>query len=72
MKFRLVFETKTENGNDVVLKFNVAPSKVQGLINFLNIALNHGNDVNFTIEKVSKDKREFSKVKGDFKLYEEE
>ncbi len=72
MKFRLVFNTTTEKGNDVVLKFNVPPSKVQGLVNFLNIALNHGNEVNFSIEKISKDSRETSKVRGDFELYEEE
>ncbi len=71
MKFRLVFETKTKKDNEVGLKFNVPPSKVKGLINFLNIAIEHGNDVKFTVEKVSKEKHEMSKVKGEFKLYEE-
>lgn len=68
MKFRLVLETKTKNGHPVVLKFNVAPSKHQGLINFLKIALNDGHPVNFTVEKIEGEERELSKVKGTFDL----
>jgi hypothetical protein len=70
-KFRLVFETKTKKGYKVQLKFNVPPSKHLGLINFLKIALEHNNDVEFTVEKIANDKKELSKIKGNFHLIEE-
>ena len=53
------------------LKFNVPPSKHLGLINFLKIALETQNDVNFSIEKITKEKRELSKARGTFQLKEE-
>ena len=72
MKFRLVFETRTKNGHPVQLKFKVPPSKHQGLINFLKIASEHGNDVEFTVEKITGEAHEMSKVKGNFKLTAED
>ena len=72
MKFRLVFETTTKNGKKVLLKYKVPPSKHLGLINFLKIAVEDGNEVNFAVEKISEDKKELSKIKGKFLLSEEE
>ena len=72
MKFRLVFETTTKNGKKVLLKYKVPPSKHLGLINFLKIAVEDGNEVNFAVEKISEDKKELSKTKGKFLLSEEE
>lgn len=69
-KFRLVFETTTKKGNKVQMKFHVPPSKHLGLINFLKISVEHANDVEFTVEKLTSDKKELSKVKGVFKLKE--
>ena len=68
MKFRLVFETTSKHGHPVQLKFNVPPSKHQGLVNFMNIAVEEGNPVDFTVEKVDKSKHELSKIRGTFKL----
>ena len=72
MKFRLVFETTTKKGKKVLIKFKVPPSKHLGLINFLKIAIEDGNEVNFAVEKISEDKKELSKIKGKFLLKEEE
>ena len=72
MKFRLVFETTTKKGKKVLLKFKVPPSKHLGLINFLKIAMEQGNEVNFAVEKISEDKTDISKIKGKFLLSEEE
>ena len=71
MKFRLVFETTTKNGKKVQLKFKVPPSKHLGLINFMKIAVEQGNEVDFAVEKIIDDKKESSKVKGKFTLKEE-
>jgi len=72
MKFRLVFETTTKKGKKVLIKYKVPPSKHLGLINFLQIAMEDGNEVSFAVEKISEDKRELSKIKGKFLLSEEE
>ncbi len=72
MKFRLVFETTTKNGKKVLLKYKVPPSKHLGLINFLKIAVEDGNEVSFAVEKISEDKKELSKIKGKFLLTDEE
>ena len=72
MKFRLVFETTTKKGKKVLLKYKVPPSKHLGLINFLKIAIEDGNEVSFAVEKISEDKKELSKIKGTFLLTEEE
>ena len=68
MKFRLVLETTSKNVYPVVIKFNVAPSQHQGLVNFLKIALEEKNPVDFTVEKVKEGEHERSKVKGTFTL----
>jgi hypothetical protein len=68
MKFRLIFETITKNGKKVQIKFKIPPSKHLGLINFMKIALEQGDDVHFFVEKLTDEKRELSKVEGKFKL----
>ncbi len=69
MKLRLVLKTVTKNNKEVVLKFNIAPSKHLGFINFVNLALNQGNPITLSFEKISKEgEREASKVAGTFKL----
>ncbi len=68
MKFRLIFETTTKNGNPVQIKFKVPPSKHQGVVNFLKIALEDGNPVDFFVEKTDKEKQERGRIKGTFKL----
>ena len=68
MKFRLVFETTSKHGHPVKLKFNVPPSKHLGLVNFMNIALEEKNPVEFTVEKVDKAQHELSKIRGSFTL----
>ena len=70
MKFRLVFETTSKNGHPVQLKFNVPPSKHQGLVNFLKIALEEGHPVDFMVEKWNQGEKERSRVKGTFNLEE--
>jgi hypothetical protein len=71
MKFRLVFETTTKKGKKVLIKYKVPPSKHLGLINFLKIAMEDGNEVSFAVEKISEDKKELSKIRGNFFLTEE-
>ena len=68
MKLRLVLKTKTKKGKEVEIKFNIAPSKHLGFINFVNLALSQGNDVNLSFEKISKSGVESSKVEGLFKF----
>jgi hypothetical protein len=69
LKLRLVLKTKTKKEKEVSIKFNIAPSKHIGFINFINLALNQDAPINLTFEKISKsgDKEE-SKVFGEFKL----
>lgn len=71
VKFNLVFETTTKNGHKTQLKFHVPPSKHLGLINFLKMATEDDKNVQFTIEKVTPEKKESSKTKGIFHLEEE-
>ncbi|MBN2157378.1 MAG: hypothetical protein JW776_15135 [Candidatus Lokiarchaeota archaeon] len=69
MKFRVVMKTKTRKGHDLVLKLKVPPSKHQGLVNFLNAALDSDNDVTFTIEKISSvQEHSESSIFGKFKF----
>ena len=53
MKLKLSFKTKTKKGKEVVLKFNLAPSKHIGFINFVNLAITHNKDVTLALEKTS-------------------
>ncbi len=69
MKLRLVLKTKTKKGKDVNIKFNLAPSKHIGFINFVNLALSQDNPVSISFEKVSKTgEKEESKIAGSFKF----
>ncbi|MBY9015725.1 MAG: hypothetical protein KGD68_08550 [Candidatus Lokiarchaeota archaeon] len=69
MKLRLVLKTTTKKDKDVYIKFNIAPSKHYGFINFINLALNQGKPVSISFEKIGKkgDKEE-SKIVGTFKF----
>ncbi len=53
------------------IKFNVAPSKHIGFINFINLALSQGNPIAVSFEKISKTgEKEGSKIEGTFKFEE--
>ena len=69
MKLRLVLDTKTKKGKDVTIKFNIAPSKHIGFINFINLALSQEQPVTLSFEKISKTgEKEESKIAGQFKF----
>jgi len=69
LKLRLVLNTSTKKEKDVSIKFNIAPSKHYGFINFINLALEQGKPVTISFEKISKSgEREESKVIGTFKF----
>ena len=69
MKLRLVLKTKTKKNKEVCIKFNIAPSKHLGFINFVNLALNQDQPVIVSFEKVSKSgEKEESKIAGEFKF----
>lgn len=69
MKLRLVLKTKTKKNKEVCLKFNIAPSKHLGFINFVNLALNQDQPIIISFEKVSKSgEKEESKIAGEFKF----
>ena len=69
MKFRVVLKTKTKKGHDLVLKLPVAPSKHQGLVNFLNAAMGADETVTFTVERISTEQEHSeSSVFGNFKF----
>jgi len=69
MRLRLVLKTKTKKNKEVSIKFNIAPSKHLGFINFVNLALNQEQPVMLSFEKISKTgEREESKIAGQFKF----
>ncbi|MFW9999143.1 MAG: hypothetical protein ACFE88_03420 [Candidatus Hermodarchaeota archaeon] len=69
MKLRLILKTTTKKKKDVSLKFNIAPSKHIGFINFINLALSQELPIELSFEKISKTgDREESKIFGQFKL----
>lgn len=69
MKLRLVLKTSTKKKKEVSIKFNIAPRKHIGFINFINLALNQDAPIELTFEKISKSgEKEESKVFGQFKL----
>ena len=69
MKLKLVLKTSTKKEKDVSIKFNIAPSKHYGFINFINLALEQGKPVTISFEKISKSgEKEESKVVGTFKF----
>ena len=64
-----MLKTTTKKGKDVYLKFNIAPSKHLGFINFINLALNQDKPISLTFEKISKKgEKEESKIVGTFKF----
>ena len=69
MKLRFILKTKTKKGKEISIKFNIAPRKHIGFINFINLALNQDTPIELTFEKISKSgEKEESKVFGQFKL----
>ncbi|MFX1573479.1 MAG: hypothetical protein ACFFB0_12070 [Promethearchaeota archaeon] len=69
MKLRLILKTKTKKNKDLNIKFNIAPSKHIGFINFINLALSQDLPIELSFEKISKSgEREESKIVGQFKL----
>lgn len=69
MKLKLILKSKTKKGKEISIKFNIAPSKHIGFINFINLAVNQDALIELTFEKVSKSgERDESKLVGQFKL----
>lgn len=69
MKLRLVLKIKTKKNTEVSMKFNIAPSKHLGFINFVNLALNQDQPITLSFEKVTKaGEKEESKIEGQFKF----
>ena len=69
MKLRLILKTTSKKDKEVSIKFNIAPSKHSGFINFINLALNQDKPVSLSFEKISKKgNREESKIVGTFKF----
>ncbi|MFX0187689.1 MAG: hypothetical protein ACFE8A_08135 [Candidatus Hodarchaeota archaeon] len=65
----MVLKTRTKKNNEVCMKFNIAPSKHLGFINFVNLALNQGQPIILSFEKISKSgEKEESKIAGQFKF----
>jgi hypothetical protein len=69
MKLKLILKSKTKKGKEISIKFNIAPSKHIGFINFINLAVNQDAPIELTFEQVSKSgERDESKLVGQFKL----
>jgi hypothetical protein len=69
LKFRLILKTKTKKNKESTIKFNLAPSKHIGFINFVNLALKQGNPVKISFEKINDNgEREDINVLGTFKF----
>lgn len=69
MKLRLILKTITKKNKELALKFNIAPSKHLGFINFINLALNQDLPVILSFEKIGKSgTKEESKIVGTFKF----
>ena len=67
MKLRLTLKTKTKKDKEMSIKFNIAPSKHLGFINFVNLALQQENPIELSFEKVSKTgEKDESKISGVF------
>ena len=69
LKLKLILKTTTKKNKEVYLKFNIAPTKHIGFINFIKLALDQDKPVSISFEKISKkgDKEE-SKIVGTFKF----
>jgi type VI protein secretion system component Hcp len=69
LKLRLILKTNTNKNKEVSIKFNIAPSKHLGFINFINLALNQDNPITLSFEKIGKSGvKEESKIVGNFKF----
>ena len=69
MKLRLVLNTSTKKEKDMSIKFNIAPSKHYGFINFVNLALEQGKPVTLSFEKIGESgEKEEINVVGTFKF----
>jgi hypothetical protein len=69
LKLRLVLKILSKKDKEVYLKFNIAPSKHLGFINFINLALNQDKPVSLSFEKINKKGEvEKSKIVGTFKF----
>ncbi|TFG08557.1 MAG: hypothetical protein EU539_01960 [Promethearchaeota archaeon] len=69
MKLRLILRTTTKKNKEATIKFNIAPSKHIGFINFINMALNQDLPIQVSFEKISKSgQKEESKIAGVFKF----
>ena len=69
MKLRLILKTTSKKDKEVSIKFNIAPSKHSGFINFINMAINQNKPVMITFEKISKSgEKQESKLVGTFKF----
>ncbi|MBY9005805.1 MAG: hypothetical protein KGD63_03520 [Candidatus Lokiarchaeota archaeon] len=69
MKLRLVLKAKTKKNKEIALKFNIAPSKHIGFINFITLCLNQSIPVSVSFEKTSSSgEKEESKITGIFKF----
>lgn len=59
----------TKKNKELSIKFNIAPSKHIGFINFINLALNQELPITISFEKISKSgEKEESKIAGVFKF----
>ncbi len=69
MKLRLVLNTSTKKEKELSIKFNIAPSKHYGFINFVNLALEQGKPVTLSFEKIGESgEKEEINVVGTFKF----
>lgn len=69
MKIKLVLSTTSpKKGKPIEFKLNVPPSKEIGFINFVNAAMKGDSPIKVSFEKISKEKKERSKVEGEFKF----
>ncbi|MFX1395722.1 MAG: hypothetical protein ACFFAS_01635 [Promethearchaeota archaeon] len=69
MRLRLTLKTKTKNDKELSVKFNIAPSKHLGFINFVNQALKQEKPIVLSFEKISKSgEKEESKISGVFQF----
>ncbi|MBN1215830.1 MAG: hypothetical protein JXA99_10375 [Candidatus Lokiarchaeota archaeon] len=67
MKLRLILKAQTKKSKDIELKFNIAPSKHIGFINFINLCLKQDIPVSISFEKISSSgEKEESKIEGTF------
>ncbi len=72
VQFRLVLESESKKKTPRVLKVNIAPSKAQGFVNFVNQSVKENRPITVYFEKIEGTIREKSKVRGSFIFGEEE